>query len=260
MNVIQFDIEVKHSRNGKYSSKKGDNVHLLLRNSFENEIEYEHNFLDEIVTEWESLTYDNIKVLNSSKYLLGWSNTKNIKFLLFDKSKGVTKSKTNVSVEVIAYGDIEVDEILNSTLKKIKQIVTHKNMRSSLIAQSKVFIYPFDKKENDIESPELKVRANISQWFDFDKKVIYTWVIISIVSVLLFAIYLTLEDDNKSKNVLLSLACAGISYIIIEIVVNIVAPFITGIKKKVIIKDLTRFVESGTVGMVTTNEKLDIPE
>lgn len=156
MNVIKFDIEIKKLR---FWHKNLGNVKAQIEAGFQAELDFVGNYTDRLKEEWENIQLPLVKALNSSGFLIGYATSKNIKIFLFEKNNTGLRGKNNLALEVISYGDLPVEQILNESFSKIKSVL--KKLRCSHINNTKIFIFPFDSATRDIFSYELKVRANL---------------------------------------------------------------------------------------------------
>ena len=253
MNVIRYLIEVS-----KTIYAKKESVSLLIEKQFINELEYGENFNDSITKEWNDIPYSEIRSLNSPEYLLGTTIVNDIKIFLFSQANKSAKSKNNVSVEVIVFGELDVNEIINHSYKKIKKVLSPHWRFSKLgvkhIDGSKVYIYPFDTKKKDIYSYELKVKAKLEPPFYFTIKDYIRWGLFIIFTIVFATLYFNTNPtaivDQKQngisfKDIYGSLAASGLFYMLTEFIIHILTPLLSKRnKKRVVINNLTSMVET----------------
>jgi hypothetical protein len=265
MNVISYEIEIKRSKIFWYDlSDKNNTVFELLSESFNDELDLSKDSVkSSIDNEWNNIIYSELKAIYNSKNCCGYGTTENLKFFLFEKVNSNTRSKNNISLEVIAFGKLDANKILNHSFIKTKNIIKNKKLCCNYIDGAQALIYPFNSQENDIYSYELKVKAELISRFNIDGKVYSRWIIMLIGFLLALVI-----KNNKSSvipneavsetinsgavsgtvntGILDSIIASFIFYLLVELTIFYVIPFFTQQSKKYLkITNLTSFIENG---------------
>lgn len=257
MNVIKFNIEIK--KRFAYFDKK-ESIHSIIEKNFQSEIDFDGDFYKKIKSEWKSIEYENIKSLNSEKSLKGYFTTKNATFFVFEKNSNNVRSKNNLSYEVVSYGDISVESLLNLTFKKINSIISKPRLSCEHIGETRIFIFPFNSNGNDIYSYQLKVRADLVKPINISLNDIIRWGLILLIGLISLSIYFNNPEDSL-KNILLSVIASVIFYLSTDLILYLVVPLIfKNGYRNVKINNLSTVVETNEEMIVTKTEPLTIPE
>lgn len=248
MNVIKYDIEVKKKK--KYffefwKDVKQDSISNVITNSFIEELDYTGDFKTTLRKEWEHLGHSSIKNLNHSNYLVGYITVNNTKVFLFEIINTGLKGKNNKAIQVYAFGTVPIDDILNESFTKIKDILSDLNCQ--LVNKSHIHIFPYNSKDKDIESSDLKIKADLVSSVKIDVVTLIRWGLVIIASLISLAWYFSLPaEDNLLKNTLFSVFGSGLFYIVLDVIISFVVPYFSnGRKKTVIISDLSSVIERG---------------
>lgn len=264
MNVIKFDIEIKKR---KFGSKKLANVKRHIEDCFKNELDFEGSFPDRLKEEWNSIDFASVKALNSEGFLIGYVTSKNIKIFLFEKNNTGLRGKHNIAIEVIAFGDLPVELILNESFFKIKKVI--KKLKCNHINDTRIFIFPFDTSTRDIFSYELKVRANLKNPFNINTNDIIRWAAMFLIACVFAVMYLKIDtstkelklDNTAAANIYISISGSAIFYLIGDLILYLVVPlFKRRSFRNVEITDLSSVVEAKSDLPISQTEKLTIPE
>lgn len=257
MNVISYEIEIKRSKIFWYDrSDKNKTVFELLSESFNDELDLsKDNVKSSIDNEWNNIIHPELKAIYNSKNCCGYGTTENLKFFLFEKVNSNTRSKNNISLEVIAFGKLDANKILNHSFIKTKEIISKKNLCCNYIDGAQALIYPFNSQENDIYSYELKVKAELISRFNIDGKVYSRWIIMLIGFLLALVLKNSKTSDptneavsgTTNSGILDSILASFIFYLLVELTIYYIIPFFSQQSKKYLrITNLTSFIENGT--------------
>lgn len=262
MNIIKFDIEIKKNiLYFSYFSKKS--AREIIENCFVKKLEFEGNLKECLKNEWDNIKLPELKALCSHEYLIGYTTTKNIKVFLFEKDNTNLRGKDNVSLEVISFGDLPVEQILNESFIKIKSIVT--KLKCEHINDTRIFIFPYDSIKKDIYTYELKIRADLKSRFNIKFSDFIRWgfifLTITICAILFLKAYSKLLLENPLLRIYLSIIAAGIFYLLCDFITLVLIPLI--FKRghmRVEINNLSSVVETGVDSYNTQSKELNIPE
>lgn len=266
MNVIKFDIEIKK---GWFFADKKKSVKEQIVFAFEKELDFEGPFIDRLKEEWENIQLPSLKALNSSNFLVGFVTSKNIKIFLFEKNNTGLRGKNNIALEVIAYGDLPVEQILNESFTKIQSV--NDNLKCNHINDTRIFIFPFDTSTRDIYNYELKVRAELKSPYNISKNDIFRWIFMFLIAAISSIIYFKIDNSKadptqKEKNdailnIFISICGSAIFYLISDAVLYFVIPFFKRRShRNVQINNLSSVVEARTELPFNDDEELIIPE
>lgn len=253
MNVLKYNIEVTLNRKKIPDADIHDvmNECLLKDQSFEGS-----DYKSAIKIEWQNLKQDSLKLINSPEYLIGAFEKNGIRIFVFEIRKDGLKNKSNVALEVLCFADLPVEKILNDSFNKIESVFV--NISTKYIEESQILIYPFDSQRKDIWSPDMKIKADIISPFEFEKRQIGRWIFIGVLTVILGVLYLStksiepflnpvtnkIEGGSDMKNIYLSLMLSGVFYIILELAIHLLIPFIVHRDKRNIqVRDLQSIVD-----------------
>lgn len=252
MNVISYEIEIKRSKLFGYDfSDKKKTVFELLSNSFNDELELSKDDIkSSLDNEWDNISHSELKAIYNNKNCCGYGTTENLKFFLFEKENSNTRSKNNITVELIAFGKLDVSKILNHSYLKTKNIIGNKSLVCNYIDGSKALIYPFNTQDNDIYSYELKVKAELISRYNIGPKVFSRWIVM-FIGFLIALVYRSNQeqptDGTSSSGVVDSIIASFIFYLVVELVIYYLIPFFSQKNKKHLrISNLSSFIESGT--------------
>lgn len=255
MNVVKFDIEIRK----RFFCSKDKSVSKLIDGNFLNEFEQTDNLAEEIKKEWQDISSENLRALKSEKNIKLYLTIKNIKIFIFENTATRIKSKNNISFEVIAFSDIDVEELLNLAYKKIRSVINDKNIICKHIGETRIYIYPYNSSSDDIYSYDLKIRANLIKPLNISYKDIIRWSLVFLLALICF-IYSTKEVDTNTKAILQSITASAIFYLVIDFVLLILIPLIFKRGQRTIkINNLSSVVETTDV-LPTNNDSLKIPE
>lgn len=253
MNVLKYNIEVSLNRkkNLVKDIQTAINDCLINDQSFEGD-----SYKSAIELEWKSLTQKALKLINSPEYIIGGFEKNGIRIFIFEIRKDGLKNKGNLTLEAVCFADLPVEKILNDSFSKIKTVFY--NISTNYIDDSQILIYPFDSKTKDIWSPEMKIKADIISPFEFDKRQIARWIFIGVLTIILFILYITLnsvepflnpktnkiEGGSDLKSVYLSLMLSGVFYIILELAIHLLIPYVINRNRRNIqVKELSSIVD-----------------
>jgi hypothetical protein len=266
MNVIKFDIEIKK---GWYFPDKTKSVKEQIIDSFKNELEFEGDFNLRLQNEWTNIQLEQVKALNSPNLLVGYVTSMNIKIFLFEKNNTGLRGKNNIALEVISFGDLPVDQILNESFSKIQK--TNKNLSCNHINDTRIFIFPFDTATRDIYNYELKIRAELKRPYNITRSDSIRWLIMFLVATTSLILYFNLNsntvatEDKESKDTLLniyfSIFGSALFYLISDGIIYFLIPFFRKRNyRKIEITNLSSVVEARIESPMQSDEPLIIPE
>jgi hypothetical protein len=253
MNVLKYNIEISLNRK-KIPDR---DIHTVINDCLEKDQTFEgDSYKSAIEQEWNSLPQKSLKLINSPVYLLGGFEKNGIRIFIFEIRKDGLKNKGNLTLEAVCFADLPIEKILNDSFSKIKTVFS--NITTKYIDDSQILIYPFDSKTKDIWSPEMKIKADIISPFEFDKRQIARWIFIGVLTIILLILYIStnsvepflnpetnkIEGGGDLKNVYLSLMLSGVFYIILELAIHLLIPFVINRNKRNIqVKDLSSIVD-----------------
>lgn len=253
MNVLKYNIEISLNRK-KIPDR---DIHTVINDCLEKDQTFEgDSYKSAIEQEWKSLPQKSLKLINSPDYLLGGFEKNGIRIFIFEIRKDGLKNKGNLTLEAVCFADLPVEKILNDSFSKIKTVFS--NITTKYIDDSQILIYPFDSKTKDIWSPEMKIKADIISPFEFDKRQVARWIFIGVLTIILFILYIStdsiepflnpetnkIEGGGDLKNVYLSLMLSGVFYIILELAIHLLIPFVINRNKRNIqVKELSSIVD-----------------
>lgn len=266
MNVIKYDIEIKK---GWFFPDKTKSVKEQIIDSFKNELEFEGDFKLRLQEEWTNIQLEQVRALNSPNFLVGYVTSMNIKIFLFEKNNTGLRGKNNIALEVISFGDLPVDQILNESFSKIQK--TNKALSCNHINDTRIFIFPFDTATRDIYDYELKIRAELKKPYNVTKSDIFRWFIMFLVAAISLILYFNLnsnsinaEDKEKNStllNIYLSIFGSALFYLLSDGIIYFLIPFFRRRNyRKIEITNLSSVVEARTELPMQDEEQLIIPE
>jgi hypothetical protein len=266
MNVIKFDIEINKKR---FFADKEKTIKEQINNCFQGELDFQGDFVERLKEEWNNIQLEQVKALNSPKFLIGYATSRNIKIFLFEKSNTGLRGKNNIALEVIAFGDLPVDQILNESFSKIQKVNT--SLKCNHINDTRIFIFPFDSTTKDIFNYELKVRAELRSPYQVNNNDIFRWVFMLIIASISIILYFNLNNSNLESNkadnndvllnIYLSICGSAIFYLITDLVVYFIIPLCKRKNhRKIEINNLSSVVEARTEYVPESVEQLTIPE
>lgn len=264
MNVLKYNIEL--SLKEKTQNK---DIHTIINECLSNDQIYEgDSYKLAIEKEWNNLTQSSLKMLNSSSYLIGGFEKNGIRIFIFEIRTNGLKNKRNLTLEVVSFADLPAEKILNDSFAKIKDVFN--NIKTKYIDESQILIYPYDSKAKDIWSPDMKIKADIISPFEFEKRQIGRWIFIGLLTIILFILYLTtknvepflnpetnrIKGGSDLKNIYLSLMLSGVFYIILELAIHLIIPFVINKNKRNIqIRNLSSIIEQSDPFAEAVEEK-----
>lgn len=266
MNVIKYDIEIKK---GWFLPDTKTSVKEQIISSFKKELDFQGSFTDRLAEEWENIQLSSVKALNSPNFLIGYVTSKNIKIFLFEKNNTGLRGRNNIALEVIAYGDLPVDQILNESFTKIQRV--NAELTCSHINDTRIFIFPYNSATRDIYDYELKVRAELKSPYNITNKDIFRWVFMILITAISAILYFKLDNSTadpilKEKNsaflnIYITVCGSAIFYLISDSILYFVIPFFRRRSyRNVEINNLSSVVEARTELPINHEEVLTIPE
>lgn len=266
MNVIKFDIEIKK---GWFLPDKQKTIKQLIVESFQKELDFQGDFIDKLKEEWSNVQFEQVRSLNSPVFLVGYVTSMNIKIFLFEKSNKGLRGRNNIALEVIAFGDLPVDQILNESFAKIQK--TNTDLVCSHINDTRIFIFPFSTATRDIYDYELKIRAELKRPYNVSKTDIGRWLFMFLIATLFIVMYFKLEsnsltpekkeENSATLNTYISLFGSAIFYLLTDLVIYFLIPFFRRrSNRKIEINNLSSVVEARTELPDQNDEQLNIPE
>lgn len=262
MNVLKYNIEVLFKENrwftlGMINEMSDNDIHSVINDCLMSDQSFEGgDYRTAIMAEWSNLPQESLKLINSPDYLIGGFEKNGIRIFVFEIRKDGLKNKRNLTLEVVCFADLPIEKIVNDSFAKIKSVF--KNIITHYIDDSQIVIYPFDSNSKDIWSPEMKIKASIISRFVFDKKQIGKWIFIGVLTIIMGILYFSsesvgpflnptsnkIENGNDLKNIYLSLMLSGVFYIILELTVYILMPYLVNKNERNIqVKDLSSIVD-----------------
>jgi hypothetical protein len=266
MNVIKYDIEIK-KRRFIWDNKKSIKDQLI--DCFKKELEFAGDYDDCLQEEWNAISLEQVRALNSSSFLVGYATSKSINIFLFEKSNVGLRGKNNIAIEVIAFGDLPVEQILNESFSKIQEV--NKSLSCNHINATRIFIFPFDTATRDIYNYELKIRAELKKPYNINYSDIGRWILMFLVSIISLFLYFNLkegkrfvgemEDDNTLLSIYLSIFGSAIFYLLTDAIIYFIIPFFRRRNyRRIEITNLSSVVEARTELPIEKGERLIIPE
>lgn len=253
MNVLRYNIEVSLNRK-KIPNK---DIHQAINDCLAADQSFDDvDYKSAIETEWNNLPQRSLKLINSPDYLIGGFEKNGIRIFVFEIRKDGLRNKINLTLEAVCFADLPVEKILNDSFSKIKTVFL--NISTKYIDDSQILIYPFDSKTKDIWSPEMKIKADIISPFEFDKRQVGRWIFIGVLTIILGILYFTtqnidpflnpetnkIEGGDDLKNVYLSLMLSGVFYIVLELAIHLLIPFVINRNSRNIqVKELSSIVD-----------------
>jgi len=251
MNVIKFDIEVKkYEKSYKLqfwrTNKSGQSIKKDISKIFEESSDFTGEYWAALKAEWENLSHASLKNLNSVNFLVGYFTVNNTKVFLFELNTAGISGMNNISIQAYAFGLLPIEDILNETFTHIKKVLSA--LECSLIDNSHIYIYPYNSKEKDIESPDLKIKAYLNSNVQYKRKDYIRLVVVLIISIVSLATAQSFGKTDDWRVIFRALFGSGMFYIFIDVLVSAIIPYFSSKNKKsVSIKDLSSVIE-------TTNE------
>lgn len=268
MNVIKYDIEIKKLKREyffQFWRNKNDpnSVKQNIIKLFEEESDFEGIYQDALRNEWDNLDKQNIKNLNHSNFLVGYITVNNTKIFLFELDSTVITGKNNIAIQVYAFGPLPIENILNETFLKIKKVLN--KLDSTLVNRSLIHIYPYNSGQQDIESTDLKIKANLNPVVKIKKTDVARWVLVIILSLICLVWSLSILETNPPsdiKSTLKSVFGSGIFYVLLDFIITIVVPYLTSQNKRTVTVDNLSSVLERTDEMdkLVKTEDLQIPQ
>lgn len=263
MNVIKFTFEIKKRYN--FLSKK--NIVELVNEKIKAEFS-DTQYLKKCRDKWEQLDYSGVKSLKPKNSIHSFYTEKNVQIFAFSYSnqKNELVNDHSITLEIIAIGDMTVDNLLNISFKKLVNVYNSFEIYCKHIGETRIYIFPFSTENKDIYSYDLKIRAQILKPFGLGKNDIIKWILFAFILVGSGIYYFTIKDSKDQealKNILLSVIGSSIFFILTDVILLILLPLITRGKSRIVqINDLSSVVETNPNILTTNNqsETLTIPE
>jgi len=263
MNVIKFTIEIK--KRVKSFCKKSISDLITKKIGFEfNDAQY----LKKCKEKWDQLEYLNVKSLKSKESVHSYYIDKNVQIFAFVTNSHMNEILNNhsITLEIISVGDMTVDNLLNISFNKLANVYNDIFILCKHIGETRIYIFPFSSENQDIYSYDLKIRANILKPFGLNKNDIFKWIIFIMIIIATGIYYFTIKDENDvevKKNIILSIIGSAIFFIITDLILLIIVPFLAKGKSRIVqINDLSSVVEtkSSILSQGNQPEKISIPE
>ncbi|MGN6297573.1 MAG: hypothetical protein ACTHM7_12380 [Ginsengibacter sp.] len=264
MNVIKYDIEIRKLKIRWFHIWRKKNlipIKKILEEKFSKESDYEGDYLTVIRNEWNKLEQRNINNLNDAAYVIGYTTVNNIKVFLFEIINSGVTGKNNISIQIYAFGELSIENILNDSYAQIKGMLPE--LRCDLLNKSILYIFPYNSTNNDIESTDLKIKANLSSSINLSYKDYLRWSLVIIISLVCLVWSITTKAPLDLKSTLHSFFVSGCFYVILDLIINVVVPFLFYERKRIVtINDLSSVLELTTreVSQITQVQNLTIPE
>lgn len=258
LNIISYDIELKRK-------KKATGEILAIINSAIS-MHYTVDLANRQLIEsaWTRLQYQELTSINSPAFLLFSFTFENVQIFVFKKATPNVVPINELSVTVVAISQKEINLILKSSFTKILNIFSE-TLEVSVIEGTKVNLYPFDFEKNDVLSPSFYIKAEYdNSIINLDRK---DWVKLSIfiiITIIFIIKYFTTPSEiidpstkdrieNNLKEVYSSVMIQGLSFVIIELITNLLVPYLFKQKyPSVIIKNFSNIFENN--GPTIVNE------
>jgi hypothetical protein len=263
MNVVKFDIEIHRKRSLVQSDLT---VFQLATKGFTNDLESHGNIATEMRNEWTSLEFPNVSALNSARYLVGYTTTNNVRVFVFEKAKSDVRGRNNVTFQVIAIGDAQVQKIFNKAIAQIRSVLHPHSLRCNPIEGTRIHIYPFNSAEHDIYSHSIVVRADLASLIRVGKFELIQWLFLIMV-IFVTSLLLNASDDNTNKNLIAfywSIIGSCVFVLVIDLFKYLIVPLMFQRNSRhVEVTDLSSVVETDVPFLFDTVDKettLVIPE
>ena len=266
MNVIKFDIEIKK---GCIFPDGAKSIKDQIVDSFKKELDFQGDFTSRLQEEWTNIELEQVRALNSPNFLVGYVTSMNIKIFLFEKNNTGLRGRNNIALEVISFGDLPVNKILNESFYKIQR--TNKNLSCNHINDTRIFIYPFDSATRDIYDYELKIRAELKKPYNITYSDWSRWILMILVATISLILYFNLnssqlsikgtEEKSTWLNIYISVFGSALFYLLTDGIIYFLVPFFKKRNyRKIEITNLSSVVEARTNLPIDNVEQLNIPE
>lgn len=262
MNVIKFTVEI----NKRLKILSNKSISEIISTKMAEEFSETENILQTFQNEWQNIEYTNIRALRSELSLYTYLTAKNIKIFVFNLTQNnQAQSRHNVSYEIIAFGDMDVQKLLNTSFSKVSSVYNSWQIKCKHIGETRIFIFPFNSNTNDIFAYDIKIRANLEKPINISNSEIIRWILMILILVASFCYNINLKDDSDNKNIALSILGSSLFYLITDLIIFILIPAITQIgHRNVRINDLSSFVEAQDQVEIRNNQvdnnQIQIPE
>ena len=263
MNVIKFTFEIKKRYNFLSDKSIVEHINENVKKEF-SDLQY----FKKCKEKWDQLEYSNVKSRKTKSSVHSYYIDRGVQIFSFSNSDQRNNLINNhaITLEVIAIGDMTVNNLLNISFKKLVDVHNSNLIYCKHIGETRIYIFPFSTESKDIYSYDLKIRAQILKPFGLGKNDIIKWVLFGLILVCAGIYYFTIKDDKNHealKNILLSIIGSAFFFILTDIVLLILLPLITQGKSRIVqINDLSSVVETNPNILNTTpqSETLIIPE
>lgn len=262
MNVIKFTIEI----NKRLKILSNSSISELISAKMAEEFSDVENILQTFQNEWQNIEYTNIRALRSELSLYSYLSAKNIKIFIFNITQnGQAQSRHSISYEIIAFGDMDVQKLLNASFSKISEVYNSWQIKCNHIGETRIFIFPFNSNTNDIFAYDIKIRANLEKPINISNNEVFRWVLMALILVASFCYNINLNNDSDNKNIALSILGSSLFYLITDLIIFILIPSITQMGHRYVrINDLSSFVEAQDQAISPNNQinnnQIQIPE
>lgn len=262
MNVIKFTVEI----NKRSKILSNSSISELISAKMAEEFSDIENILQTFQQEWRNIEYPNIRALRPDLSLYSYLTAKNIKIFIFHITQNnQAQSRHNISYEVIAFGDMDVQKLLNTSFSKISEVYNSWQIKCKHIGETRIFIFPFNSSTNDIFAYDIKIRANLEKPINISKNEVFRWVLMTLILVASFCYNINLNKNSDNKNIALSILGSSLFYLITDLIIFILIPAITQMGHRFVrINDLSSFVEAQDHTIAPNNQvdnnQIQIPE
>lgn len=224
MNVVIFTIRFRRRYFSlKYWKNRNNSISSLIDRDIRSSYSVtmtDTNYISTLNSIYNNLPQENMKVLLPQETLIGKLEIENINFFLF-KSNNDFDSKYNCTINVLAYAETEIENIINSSYGFIKKVF--KRVVPIISLKNNLFLYPFDKEANDICSIDLKIRTDINTEKYYESR---DWIRIGCI-VILFLTSLALyfeTQDNEWHIIYRTVLISSAFFIIIDFLFYFITP------------------------------------
>jgi len=207
MNVIRFDIEITFAPTVKervqracekrswtrwvrFKNTPPDRPSIKtfictkLRDSSDNPVNYQAIAQEK----WNGLTNKKIRALCPSQAILGALNVSKVECFVFHTDS--ISIKDRITVEVIILSEVEnIDHSVSVVFDEIERQLTTACKVKALL-ENHVFLFPYDRKDNDIWATDYRIRANFSGSMLTPQEMFRALIMTGIMVVLLIALFL----------------------------------------------------------------------
>ena len=262
MNVIKFTVEI----NKRLKILSNNSISELISKKMAEEFSDTENIIQTFQDEWRNIEYPNIRALRSEISLYSYLNSRNIKIFIFHITQNdQAQSRHSISFEIIAFGDMDVQKLLNTSFSKISDVYNSWQIKCKHIGETRIFIFPYNSNTNDIFAYDIKIRANLEKPINISNNEMFRWDLMTLILVASFCYNINLKEDSDNKNIALSILGSSLFYLITDLIIFVIIPLITQMgHRNVRINDLSSFVEAQDQAVVANNlvnnNQIQIPD